>query len=313
MNINRVKLIVFCAVLLPTNLWADDQAPPQVAEKLQPYIECINRISERAFQSQDRYVSWAGDNTSLNSKAKNILGLYEIYDPSDCAKGVDEANATEPHNVTLESAGAEFVKSSQALDLILKTANDYYDQGNYKDDKLAKGKEMHPQLLAAFNAFGKADHDLRSVVQKINDERQIADLAAIEKNEGHNAHYLIEAMMIKAKAVVRVEGDVEEKKIDLAQVTETLNSFEASVKELETYGASHNDERIGSMLIDNSKSFMTSAKEFMRRIRDKVPYDEGQKMILNEPNAGWMVEGSQPRLTHDYNQLVDTYNQHANL
>ena len=48
----------------------------------------------------------------------------------------------------------------------------------------------------------------------------------------------------------------------------------------------------------------------MRRIRDKVPYSTGDKMMLNA-GSGWMVEGSPPRLLRDYNQLIESYNRGA--
>ena len=45
----------------------------------------------------------------------------------------------------------------------------------------------------------------------------------------------------------------------------------------------------------------------MRRIRDKVPYSQGDRMMLNS-GGGWMVEGSPHRLLRDYNQLIEDYN-----
>jgi hypothetical protein len=50
----------------------------------------------------------------------------------------------------------------------------------------------------------------------------------------------------------------------------------------------------------------------MRRIRDKVPYSSGDRMMLGA-GSGWMVEGSQPRLLRDYNQLIDAYNRGARI
>jgi hypothetical protein len=55
------------------------------------------------------------------------------------------------------------------------------------------------------------------------------------------------------------------------------------------------------------RSFLVTAKQLMRRIRDKVPYSSGDRMMLNA-GSGWMVEGSPPRLLRDYNQLVDACN-----
>ena len=50
----------------------------------------------------------------------------------------------------------------------------------------------------------------------------------------------------------------------------------------------------------------------MRRIRDKVPYSTGDRMMLSG-GGGWMVEGSPPRLLRDYNQLIEAYNQGARI
>ncbi|MGZ5829971.1 MAG: DUF3829 domain-containing protein, partial [Xanthobacteraceae bacterium] len=72
-------------------------------------------------------------------------------------------------------------------------------------------------------------------------------------------------------------------------------------------GGDPKDGKIGSMFISNAKSFLTTAKQLMRRIRDKTPYSQGDKMML-DAGSGWMVDGSPPRLLRDYNQLVESYN-----
>jgi Protein of unknown function (DUF3829) len=43
-----------------------------------------------------------------------------------------------------------------------------------------------------------------------------------------------------------------------------------------------------------------------------VPYSQGDRMMLNA-GGGWMVEGSRPRLSRDYNQLVESYNSGARI
>lgn len=310
MTLSRFVLLGFCVVLIPATASAAKTTGADITDKLQAYIGCINRLSERAQQSQSRYTSWAGKAAALNTKPKNILGLYEIYDPADCATGVQAANAAAPRHPDLESTGSGYVASAVALQAVLKTANDYYDQSNYKDDKMAAGRAMHPKLLEAFASFDKADNALRGLVETIGDEQQIAALAEIEKTEGRNGHYMVEAMMIKAKALVRAESDTDEKKMDLAKVTTTLGVFDASIKELEEYASKNPKERINSSLISSSKTFLVSAKELMRRVRDKVPYSDGDRMMMGQPGAGWMVQGSPARLMRDYNQLIETYNRH---
>ena len=70
--------------------------------------------------------------------------------------------------------------------------------------------------------------------------------------------------------------------------------------------------KIGSMYVNSAKSFLTSAKQLMRRMRDKTPYSQGDRMMLNA-GSGWMIEGSPQRLSRDYNQLIDAYNSGARI
>ena len=241
-------------------------------------------------------------------KPRNVLGLYTIYETDDCAKGVSEAASATPNNVPLEEASAGFVKSVQTLEPLLKEADDYYEQENYKDDKFAKGKEMHGKLLAAWDDFRAADRKLRGVVQDIGDVRQTAELARVEKEEGRSAKFHMMNTFLSAKALVRAEASVEMDKMDLAKVTELLAAYEKTVKELEDFAASPQGGRVDSFYVNTAKDVLVSAKGLMRRVRDKTGFDQGEQMMLSQPGAGWMIEGSQPRLIRDFNQLVDNYN-----
>jgi hypothetical protein len=269
-------------------------------------VGCINRLSERAHESRKRYFSWVGKN-GPTGKERIIYGTYTIYDTSDCRKNVEKANALEPRDAALEGAASAYVEAVGKLEPMLKEADDYYTQENYKDDKMARGRALHPQLVAAWDAFANADKALRGGVEAINDKRALEKLAEIERSEGRKARYHVEALMIQAKRVLRAQ-DTE--KPDVARITEALNEYESTVKALEQLPAE--DAKIGSFFIGGAKSFLTTAKQLMRRIRDKVPYSTGDKMMLNA-GSGWMVEGSPPRLLRDYNQLIENYNRGARI
>jgi hypothetical protein len=110
--------------------------------------------------------------------------------------------------------------------------------------------------------------------------------------------------MIQAKRVLRAQ---EAAKPDLAEITQALSDYESTIKATEQLSGADGGAKIGSIFIGNAKSFLITAKQLMRRIRDKVPYSTGDKMMLNA-GGGWMIEGSPARLTRDYNQLIDSYN-----
>jgi hypothetical protein len=297
-------LTVLLAPLIADNASAQAPSPN---EKLNAYVGCINRLSERAYESRKRYFSWAA-RTGPTGQERIIYGTYTIYDTSDCKKNVEKANALEPHDSGLEAAASAYAEAVGKLEPLLKEADDYYSQENYKDDRMAKGKALHPRLVAAWDAFAGADQKLRSGVEAVNDKRSLEKLAAIEQSEGRKARYHVEALMIQAKRVVRTQDT---DKPDLAAITQALNEYEGTVKGAEEF-AGNGPDKIGSMFISNAKSFLVTAKQLMRRIRDHVPYSSGDKMMLNA-GSGWMVEGSPPRLLRDYNQLVDSYNRGARI
>ena len=302
---SRVAAIVvaatFAAVTFAGGARAQTPASTAVA-KMNAYVGCINRLSERSYDSRRRYFSWVGKN-GPTGKERIIYGTYTIYDTSDCRKNVETANALEPRDAELEAAAAAYADAVSKLEPLLKEADDYYKQEDYKDDRMAKGRALHPRLVAAWDAFASADKALRAGVESINDRRAAERLAAIEQSEGKTARFHVEAVMIAAKRVLR---SMETDKPNVAAMTQAVNDYEALVKSTEKLAAD-SDAKIGSFFINNAKSYLVTAKQLMRRIRDKVPYSQGDRMMLNA-GSGWMVEGSPQRLMRDYNQLVESYN-----
>ncbi|UGV25725.1 DUF3829 domain-containing protein [Rhodopseudomonas boonkerdii] len=271
-------------------------------EKLNAYVGCINRLSARAYDSQSRYFSWAAK-SGPTGKERIIYGTYTIYDTDDCKKNVESANALEPRDAALEAAASAYVSAVTTLGPLLKEADDYYTQENYKDDKMAKGKALHPKLVAAWDAFSAADKNLRAGVDAINDKRKLEQLKQIEAEEGKKTRYYVEAVMIDAKRVLRLQDT---DKPDINEITKAVSDYEATVKGFEDANAADGG-KVSSMFGSNAKSVLVTSKQLMRRIRDKVPYTSGQKMMM-QPGSAWMVEGSPARLLRDYNQLVDSYN-----
>lgn len=290
------------ATLSPAMAQAPDAAS-SLTDKLNAYVGCINRLSERAYDSRARYFSWASK-SGPTGRERIIYGTYTIYDTSDCRSKVERANALEPREEALERAASSYAQAVSALEPLLKDADDYYTAQDYKDDGMAKGRALHPRLVAAWDAFARADQDLRGAVEAINERRSAERLIDIERTEGRLARYHIEALMINAKRVLRT---VDGASPNLAAMTQTLGEYESLVKAAEALSAQNPGQKIGSSFIDSAKTFLVSGKQLMRRVRDKVPYSTGDRMMINA-GSSWMVEGSPGRLLRDYNTLVESYN-----
>ena len=305
MNPLRAFVLAGAAVLLalPFAHKAAAQAPSppsSLTEKLNAYVGCINRLSERSYESRKRYFSWVSKN-GPTGKERIIYGVYTIYDTTDCKKNVEKANALEPRDAELEAAASAYAEAVSKLEPLLQEAEDYYKQEDYKDDRMAKGRALHPRLIAAWDAFANADKALRTGVDSINDKRSLERVAAIEAAEGRKARYHVEMLMIQAKRVARASDQA---KPDVATITAVLAEYEATVKALDQLGS---EAKIDSFFISGAKSYLTSAKQFMRRIRDKVPLSQGDRMMINA-GGGEMIEGTPQRLLRDYKSLIEAYN-----
>lgn len=302
-----VRVLVWAIAVMAAVTPCQAEAP--VTEKLNAYVECINRLSERAFDSQARYFSWVGK-TGPTGKERIIYGLYTIYDTADCKANVEQANALEPDDKDLEAAASAYVEAVVALEPLLKEADDYYTQENYKDDKMAKGKALHPRLVSAWAAFAAADQKLRDGIDVIQDKQAIEALAEVERSEGRKARYHIQSLMIQAKRLMRVQSA---DKPDLAKITAALTDYETIANATAAYADADKDSKIGSSFVNDAKSFLVTSKQLMRRMRDKVPYSQGDKMLMQSGGGAWMVEGSPARLMRDYNQLIESHNRGANF
>ena len=290
---------------------AAESADDATGDKLNAYIHCINNVSSRIHDSERRYFSWVDEKKGPTGKERNIYGLYKISDPSTCVSEVTKANAQKPSLPKLEEAGTEFIGVAKRAFPLLKEANDYYSEKNYKDDKMAKGKQLHPKLVALFDDFDKADKDMRSEVRTLNRQLKERTMARLLKTQGRTIPYLREHVMVLAQDVLNLGDQKTLDAIDLPKFTAKIDEYGEAVSELSTYVDGHKSEAgkymMLSSLIGESKDYLTAAKELMRRVRDKKAFTSLEKRRLGGP-AAWMVNGSPGKLLHSYNSLVSRSN-----
>lgn len=285
-------------------------------EKLNYYVDCINTHSNSVLNGYDRYLSWANEETGPTGSETVNYGVDQLYnDIQPCIDGLKKAKTMKPTYPTLDGSVDAYVSALSNVAPLIKEAHQYYDQEDYKDDGMAKGKEMHPKLIAAYKAFDEADATLRGELEKIQDELDVKRLADLEKTEGKKYAWHSTNVMVQAKKLLEKGNVADLKEIKLEDFQTALDNFENASKDLKTYDEAHKSELgpgLGaSSFIDDSDEYLKSAKDLMRRVRDNTPYDEGEMMMLGGATE-WMVEGSPGKLLYDYNSLVsasNTFNQ----
>lgn len=296
----------------------DDDDKPKVAEdptrelsrKLNGYItKCVNSFSSRATSSMKRYYSWCNKAKGPTGKERVVYGLYTLSsDPKKCADAVKKHNDMSPKIPDLEQAGTAYAAAVTALVPLLKEADGYYDQKDYKDDKMAKGKQMHPKLVAAFDAYIKANKALYAALEVQQNKLDVASLAVVEKREGKKMLWHVKYTVMLAKRLLNKNGYP--KKIDVEGYKKVLDEYAAAVKAMTSYADDHKaDKKVSksSSYRNQTKNFLKATKELFRRARDKKKYSRGEKMHLGG-SAEWMVNGSPGKVLRAYNSLIRDYN-----
>ena len=296
----------------PTPAPTPAPAPAPVATdpsaKLNVYIDCYNNTNERAHKAMQRYASWVKDlKVGPTGKERVIYGTYTVGDHflNSCNKPVLDAAAEAPALADLDNAAKAYSSTVQVWGKNLEDADKYYSRENYKDDAMAKGKAMHADFVQSYEAFEAASKAFSNALEAENDKRQLAELAAVEKAEGRKFSYWHMSTMMAAKQLVNV---IEADKFDVDVAAAKLKAYEDQMNGLGTYAKQPDaDMPIAYTMDHDLETFLVTAKQRIRRVRDNTPYSAGEKMNLSGSGA-WMVDGSPARLIKDYNSLIESSN-----
>jgi hypothetical protein len=286
----------------------EEDKDAQLGSKLGEYISCMNGTSKRVIDSRNRYLSWIADEkVGPTGKERNIYGLYDI-NADTCFPNLERAKAAPPALPEVESAAAEYRRALEELDPLVKQANKYYDQNDYKDDKMAKAKQLHPQLMTAFAKFEQVSKGFEDRVTTLNDAVNARQFARLEKDPSRRLQYLSQKSLNEAKALIKLTDIAELKELDLQKYDVALQTYDKALTELEQYADSHKAETSRAMMfssyLSSSKNFLKSAKELLRRKRDNKDFN---KEFFSKSSPS-MVDGHPAQVIETYNRMIGDSN-----
>jgi hypothetical protein len=281
----------------------EEQKDAELSEKLQGYIECLNSASRDALRSRTNYLRSVDADMGPTEKTRSVY-VSEVT-PDRCVKALEKVQNKTPALPEIQAAADEYKKALEALAPITKTLHQYYDRKDYKDDKFAKGQELHPKVMTAFAAFEKANDALDEKVTALNDEVGKRHLARLKDRPDRKLEYLIERSVDDAKKLVKLVDIDTIAKLDAAAYQAALDTYQASYTEFDTYATAHPEEVSKVLSLSFFKSsaedYLKAGKELMRRKRDN-------KDFTKELGSPEHVEGHPARVIRTFNTLVDRSN-----
>ena len=286
-----------------------------LGRKLNAYIVCLNQFSKDVYHGRHTWLDQFDEKHGPDPKqaSKTWYGPLALPDPKQCRDDITAAKAMTPKLPELEAAGEAYLAAITELHPLTVKLREYFDQGDYKDDKLARAIEAHPKLIAAYGAFVPADRALGDEVDKLEDRLAAEQLVELEKTEGKRLRWHHKRAIVEAKKVVafasaaRSPFDIK----DPAALQAALTAFDTAVTELVAYYGANKAEieklTLYRTIESELKTFLKDAKDMLRRGRDKQAFSYGEKITIDANNAE-SVEGHPARVIASYNSLIDSSN-----
>jgi len=299
------------ATAATTGTTADDSASvsdDMLSKKLGKYIDCYNRMTSSVVRSRKRYASWVDDKTGPTGKERNVYGLYTLAAADQCEKEIAAGNAAKPELPELHAEALAYQTAAAELEKQVLEAYRYYDQGDYKDDKWAKGKELHGPLLAGFEKFKTANEAFERRIRQLNEEVALRQLTELEKDPNTRLEALTRRAMHEANGLlnfVEIENLAE---LDAEGYGSKLTALITAVENLRTHIETNKDDAARARgldaLLEKLQTYVTSAKELQRRKRDNKDFAT-EKPVAGQFNR---VDGHPAQLIEKYNNVVDASN-----
>lgn len=278
-----------------------------LAGKLGRYITCLNEVSGRSAESKSYYLKRIGNPKVGPTEGEQPRPPNELNTDS-CLKALNEAAHMEPSMDKLDAEAADYKAALTELEPLIKEAHRYYDQRDYLDDRFAKGRELHPKLMAAWERFEKANDLFNADVTQLNDTVDARRLKRLATDPSERLQYLTLNAATEAKQLVKVSDVKQLAQLDLDKFEAALKSCEQAWNELEQYTAQHPDEssRVlrGALLENSAREFLKAAKELGRRKRDNKEFNHE----FFSRNAPELVDGHPAQVSAKYNHLVNELN-----
>jgi len=282
---------------------SDEEKDSELADKLEGYIYCMNYETRSAFSAKQSYERDVDPVKGPTGK-ENSIYVQEL-NPQECFRRIDQAKTKQPPLPDVEAAAAGYETTLGALQQLTKQAHDYYDQKDFKDDKFAKGIAMHKPLMAAFDAFEKADKPFEDKVSSLNDALSQRRLTRLKNDPTQVLPYDIAKSVDDAKKLVHFAEVDSMEQVNLAGLSAGIATYEQSLGALSSYADAHHAEADKVSMLSSFQSasadFLKASKELMRRKRD----NKGFKGEILPPE---MIDGHPANVLAKFNDMINRSN-----
>lgn len=277
---------------VPDLVVAGTSATELTPDRMEAYGRMVQSFSPRAKQSKARYLEWCDMESGPTGNERNILGLYTLNN-----RILDDAKKEIPQEpvLSIDKFAADYIHAGQLLYEIINETDYYYDQENYKDDNMAKGKELHSKLMDAFLKFEMAESLFipeyekknREITESINTElkKQGKTLVLDIQDITQQCEVLLDELLPLASDFKNSPTEAQ-----LASIESKIYKIETDNLAFEKNSTSTPEEKLNEQFqnenelphfISEVKTFLKAAKDIHRQLKSKEKRDRSFERNLD--------------------------------
>jgi hypothetical protein len=284
-----------CTSRAKSNDTGADAANQTLLRKLDGYLTCHTDHTRKVFRIADLYRQRFAD---APPGPDSEVVLPPASDPAECLEAIEAARQLPPALPALDAAGAAY--GAAIADVRRLTVS--YDR--------TRAAELHPQLLAAFGAFDRAQAALFDQLYTLNRTAHIAQFAVRAHGEVDAIENIVEKLELAAEDVARFAAVPwnELERIDTTALQNSVAGLERSIESLHAFEERQPeqiklDESFYTIL-DHADDLAAAARGLARRARDRVAYSDAEQLMIRAGNEA-NVAGTPASLAHAYNDLAE--------
>lgn len=179
--------------------------PKQTIKKMGAYIFGLNRLSKDVRRSYRFYTTNMQDKKAGPTCQERGISLGMVRAKRTC-KGIKRASRKRPRLRVLEKAGKKYCRAARRLEKITGRLSSYYRTRAYRLDNCKKGRRAHRKLMQAFSAFFAADTVIRSEVDRIQKDVDVAMRRHLKRRYGRNMRFYHHVGPRVARRALRIAG-----------------------------------------------------------------------------------------------------------
>jgi len=280
----------------PTENVADTPENQALMRKVDGYLtKCQNDHPETVFRLEDRYRERFGETAPLPSAE---VALPRISDPKECLDAIAAAKAMAPALPEFDAAVTAF---GAALSIIYRLTTPY--------DRTQAGR-THPELLAAFDTFDRAQALVFDQIYQINRKVHIAQFEQRVRKEGRTLANLVEETQLRGEDVVRFaaipSGQLDQ--LDVPALSASLTLLERAIEGLNAFDATKPDETRSFpnfyRHVEHANQLAVAARQLAYRARSNVAFSDSEKLMISAGDEAAVV-GTPGALAHAYNRMAE--------